>query len=126
MSENIKKEIASALKWALIIVVASIAYKNIAPNYYFMRQGHDFYRGNKVTGTVEQLEDNVWADFTESVLAYQLRKDAKERKDKEDEKLVKKIISKRKKDLHDDEINDFFDNLGQYENDSSMEYHGRS
>ncbi len=34
-----EKAVASTFKWILVIIVAVIAYKNVAPNYYFMRQG---------------------------------------------------------------------------------------
>jgi len=73
MSDIAKKELASALKWTWVIVVAAIAYYNVAPNYYFMRQGSDlFHRGNKITGSIEYLDyeigDTKWVDITEIML----------------------------------------------------------
>lgn len=55
MSENSKKEFISALKWTWVIIVAAVAYNTVAPNYYFMKQGSTYLRGDKVTGHIDEL-----------------------------------------------------------------------
>ena len=77
MTDISEKEVASALKWTFVIIVLSIAYSNFAPNYYFMKQGNEFYRGNKVTGSIERYEWNEWVDLTENELSRLLREDRK-------------------------------------------------
>jgi hypothetical protein len=60
MSEIVKKEFMSSLKWTWVIAVAAIAYNTVAPNYYFMKQGVTHLRGNKVTGTLEEMDEYEW------------------------------------------------------------------
>jgi len=94
MTDSSRNEFASAFKWIFVIIVATFAYNTVAPNYYFMRQGPNLYRGNKMTGVVEYLEDNEWVNFTESLLAQSMRLERR----KHSEELVKKYHTKSKKD----------------------------
>jgi hypothetical protein len=64
MTEESQNHVAAMFKWLVIIIALTMAYKNCAPNYYFMRNGHSFYRGNKVTGVVEALDENGWIDIS--------------------------------------------------------------
>jgi hypothetical protein len=66
MSEITKKEFASALKWTWVIIVATIAFYNFAPNYYFFKNGGNFYRVDKVRGSIDELSDTEWLRFPES------------------------------------------------------------
>lgn len=56
------KEIASALKWGFIIIVAAVAYHMVAPKYYFMKGGD--LRGNRITGKIEMLDSHGWVDVS--------------------------------------------------------------
>lgn len=64
MSDITKKELASSLKWTWVIVIAAIAYSLIAPNYFFMHQGIHYYKGNKVTGEIEELSESGWVNIS--------------------------------------------------------------
>jgi hypothetical protein len=109
MSEISKKAIASALKWTWIIIVAAIAYNYIAPNYYFMRQGQQFYRGNKVTGSVEYLEDNEWVHFTESETGKMFRVERKKNESARAKKMQRRFLDAKNSPDNDDDILDFLD-----------------
>lgn len=65
MSDSLRNEFASALKWTWVIIIAAIAYNIVAPNYFYMRQGPNFYRGNKVTGHLEELGNFEWINISE-------------------------------------------------------------
>ena len=66
MSE-VKKEIASAFKWILVIIVAAIAYKTVytAERFRFINtKDHPFMRANTFTGEVEYLlDDTRWVSI---------------------------------------------------------------
>ena len=107
MSEISKNAFASALKWTWIIIVALIAYKSIAPNYYFMRQGHDFYRGNKVTGSIEYLDrdtgETEWVNITENSTRRMLRVERKKNETVRAKKMQQRFIdAKNSPDDEDD------------------------
>ena len=101
MVQESQTQIASMLKWIVIIIALTMAYRNCAPNFYFMRQGNHFYRGNVVTGKLEHLDDNVWVDSTESYLARTLRVERQTKKAKQDEAMAKRILQKELEDKYD-------------------------
>ncbi len=64
MSEITKKEIASALKWTWVIVVATIAYSLVAPNHFLMKQNAALLRFNKASGVLEELGEDKWINIS--------------------------------------------------------------
>ena len=53
MTENMKKEIISAVKWTWIICAAAGAYYLVTPKYFIMNKG-PMYQVNKITGEVRE------------------------------------------------------------------------
>lgn len=69
MSE-VKKEIASAFKWILVIIVAAITYKSVyiphtSGHYRFISTKNNFMRANTVTGKVEYIKNCEWEPVNE-------------------------------------------------------------
>jgi len=68
MSE-VKKEIASALKWVFVIIVAAIAYKSVytteSPYRFLNNKKYSFIRANTITGKVECLNNLDWVPVNE-------------------------------------------------------------
>jgi hypothetical protein len=62
MSDKSQVEIISMFKWIAIIITLAFAYQCCAPKYYFMKQGNNLLRANKITGKVEGLGDMGWQD----------------------------------------------------------------
>jgi hypothetical protein len=104
MSDTTKNEFASALKWSFVIIVAIATYSNFAPNYYFMRQGNILYRGNKVTGSIEFLEDNEWVRSTESDIARIFRLERKKQEGIQSNKMKKRLIEAKNLPDDDDDV----------------------
>ena len=66
-----------------------------------MRQGNQFYRGNKVTGSIEHYEWNEWVDITENELGRLLRTDRKKEESSRAAGIHKRITAA--KNSHDDD-----------------------
>jgi hypothetical protein len=112
MSEISARELASIVKWILVIIVASIAYGKYAPNYHFMQRGGHIYRAHTVTGAVEYLEDNAWVNTTESAFSRIMRKDRQKRRAEEGEKLAMETLQE---ESEDSDVPDFIGILEDYE-----------
>lgn len=88
MSEIVKKEYASFLKWIGVIFVASIAFSLIAPRYEFRNRDGKYVRMNKVSGTIDMWDFGIWTSESEmrnESLEY-LASEAKEKPSKEKKK----------------------------------------
>lgn len=50
MTEHLKKEIISAVKWTWIICAAAGAFYLVSPKYFFRFDKSEVWRVNKITG----------------------------------------------------------------------------
>lgn len=110
MSDFIKKEIASALKWIVVIAVAAHFYQTSKPFYFTKRGSSQLVRGNTTTGKVEILHNEEWIDPTENILAQYFRERRREDRDKSYKKTVAMLSKNEPVDLDefDESIPDFY------------------
>lgn len=109
MCDIFKKEFYSAIKWIVVIIVATMAYGNVAQNYYFTKY-HGICRANKVTGKIEYLDDengdSEWVSLTESEAQRLFRIDRKKRAAARSSNIKKRMAAMAKEfgdDLDDDD-----------------------
>lgn len=88
MSDIIKKEIASAIKWIVVIAVAAHFYQTSKPFYFTKRGSSQLVRVHTPTGKVEILYDDEWIDPTENALAQYFREKRREDRDKSYKKTI--------------------------------------